>query len=305
MDNRRRAPIALARILGWGVSILTIIFVGRILVRSNLTWSDLFGLRWGMVVIAVLLFQVWYVVRGWIWMRLLDEVGNSIQIRNVGKVGNDIPRVTRLRQWVASELLRYIPGNVWSFVGRYKGAKDAGSETKPAIATIVTEAWILVVGAAVIAAFALRSESYGQILGLGTALFSLAPAYAKRFFTINQQKIYWLALLSIVNWAIYGLAFAILFRAMPNAPTISLPLLIGANVAAWLLGYLSLITPMGLGVREAVLIQLLGDFGVTNSIAAFAAAIGRVLLILGEGLFFMIVWTIEIMQRRRTLEQKS
>jgi uncharacterized membrane protein YbhN (UPF0104 family) len=272
------------------------------LVRSNLTWNDLLGLQWGMVIVAVLLFQVWYFLRGWIWMRLLDEVGNSIQVGNVGKVGNVLPRISRLRQWVASELLRYIPGNVWSFVGRYKGAKDAGSETKPAIATIVTEAWILVVGAAVIATFALRNESYGQILGLGTALFGLAPLYVKRFFTIQQRTLFSLALLSIANWAIYGLAFAILFRAMPNAPTISLPLLIGTNVAAWLLGYLSLITPMGLGVREAVLIQLLGDFGVTNGIAAFAAAVGRVLLILGEGLFYLIVILVEGISKRKRLE---
>lgn len=300
MDDRRRTPIALVRLLGWVVSILTIIFVGRILLRSNLTWDDVTQLQWGMVLGAVLLFQVWYLIRGWIWLRLLDQVG---KFQQVGKVGNVVPRITRLRQWVASELLRYIPGNIWSFVGRYQGAKNIGSETKPAIATIVTEAWILVAGASVISAAMLRGQAYGVWLLLGTGLFLLLPFFLKRFFRLKKSEIYSLGLLSTVNWAIYGLAFALLFRAMPQAPSISWPMLIGTNVAAWLLGYLSLITPMGLGVREAVLIRLLGDFGVTSGIAAFAAAVGRVLLILGEGLFFGIIVLIEVLRRPKRLEQ--
>lgn len=302
MDDRRRAPIALVRLVGWVVSILTIIFVGRILLRSNLTWNDLARLQWGMVISAVALFQVWYLLRGWIWLRLLDRVGN---IQQVGKVGNVIPRITRLRQWVSSELLRYIPGNIWSFVGRYQGAKNIGSERKPAIATIVTEAWILVAGAAVISAAMLRGQSYGVWLVLGTAVFLVLPLFLKRFFPLKKSEIYALGFLSTVNWAIYGLAFAVLFRAMPEAPSISWPMLIGANVASWLLGYLSLITPMGLGVREAVLIQLLGGVGVTNGIAAFAAAVGRVLLILGEGLFFAIIVLIEVLRRPKRLEQSA
>lgn len=74
----------------------------------------------------------------------------------------------------------------------------------------------------------------------------------------------------LLNMATYGVSFAIVFR--PLAPDLSFVHVALSFVLAWLVGFLVLPVPAGLGIREAVLIVLLGDDpGVAPIIAASLA----------------------------------
>jgi uncharacterized membrane protein YbhN (UPF0104 family) len=58
-------------------------------------------------------------------------------------------------------------------------------------------------------------------------------------------------------WAVTGLAFAALVASAYRLPAGDVPLVVAAYAAAYAVGFLSLLTPAGLGVREGVLVVAL------------------------------------------------
>lgn len=288
MDNRRRSAIGIARVVGWLVSLLTIVFVVRLVLKSDISADDLVNIRWPLIGLSIVLLQVWYLIRAFMWSKLLGTGGWHW-------VG--------IRRWIGSELLRYLPGNVWSFVGRYQGAKADGRTGRRAWSTILFEVWILLSGAMAVSVFTTLPSPWdlGIRLGLaGTLLYPLLTFARPGLFPMPLSSAYGYFFLSAVNWSIYGLAMAILVKSLPGFPPIHLVTLIGANVAAWLLGYLSIITPMGLGVREVAFIRLLGASSVAEGVAALAASTTRVALIVSELIFFC--WINLKARRSRELE---
>jgi glycosyltransferase 2 family protein len=60
-----------------------------------------------------------------------------------------------------------------------------------------------------------------------------------------------------VYWAVTGLAFAALVASVHRLEPGEVPLVVAAYAAAYAVGFLSLLTPAGLGVREGVLVVAL------------------------------------------------
>ena len=55
-----------------------------------------------------------------------------------------------------------------------------------------------------------------------------------------------------------GLAYFFFARGLSPIPWSAAPLMISAFVGAWLIGYLAIFVPTGIGVREGALVLLLG-----------------------------------------------
>ncbi len=72
-----------------------------------------------------------------------------------------------------------------------------------------------------------------------------------------RQMIFLLILYSFVN-LINGLAFALLAAAAAQSPPALWPTFVSAYCLAYVVGYLSFLTPSGIGVREAALASMLG-----------------------------------------------
>ena len=62
---------------------------------------------------------------------------------------------------------------------------------------------------------------------------------------------------SFIRWVFQGLSLFFFASSVFNIETNLIPLFIGANSIAFVLGFVSLITPGGLGVKEGVLYYLL------------------------------------------------
>src|SRR5260370_10507899 len=57
------------------------------------------------------------------------------------------------------------------------------------------------------------------------------------------------------SWLVAGCAFYVLLLALwPGAPLVALPICIGIYALAWDIGFVSFITPSGLGIREAAIV---------------------------------------------------
>jgi len=88
-------------------------------------------------------------------------------------------------------------------------------------------------------------------------------------------------LMYYIGWNLYGLAFYLFLISVSDFPADHILQAAGVFCAAYLVGYWSILTPGGLGVREAILVLLLGPYfgpGVAAAIAAFA----RLWSIIGE-----------------------
>ncbi len=90
-----------------------------------------------------------------------------------------------------------------------------------------------------------------------------------------------LAIYYLLVWILYGAAGYFLASSLFEVNSVHIVMISSAFIASWLAGYLSFITPGGLGVREATLVILLTGI-LDPGEAGFLALISRFLWMLAE-----------------------
>lgn len=210
--------------------------------------------------------------------------------------------------WVPGLLARYIPGKVWSNALRLALARRVGSPLVPitgamgweallAVATACgfglavfhhwpSPAWrgsavlvlVITAGVLVVARLALGR---GQIPRWISRLGLLAPAR-------GGGGVVMLAAINLVAWICYGASHWALARAIMPVSLAEAPMVAGAVALAWAGGYLVLVMPAGLGVREGLLVLLLGPRFGTGPVVALAA--GSRLISVGIDVTLTALW---------------
>ena len=92
-----------------------------------------------------------------------------------------------------------------------------------------------------------------------------------------------------VQWAVYAASGAALTSSLADLTLLTLVAVGAAFVVAWLAGFISLLTPGGLGVREGVAIALLAPM-VGTDVAALATVVSRVTWTIVDGLTIAAGW---------------
>jgi uncharacterized membrane protein YbhN (UPF0104 family) len=190
---------------------------------------------------------------------------------------------------------RYLPGKVWTIVGRVALAAQRG--VRPAVATqcaaleamlgvlsglslslimlpAVNElgafAWVGLGVAIVILLVFLHPRVFGSLMNFGLRIFRRKPVDVNYSF----GQIACALSLQILGWFTFGMGFFLLVKSIDPASTLSPFTATGAFAGAWVVGYLSLLMPAGLGVREAVLVGLLALW-LSPETATAAALVSR------------------------------
>lgn len=234
----------------------------------------------------MLLLLGWFATRFFAW-RLISH-----------RHGYQHGSTTNIRMWALSEFMRYIPGNIWSFAARWRGSVAAGVSKIGATQSLVIEALGLVGGAVLLVGLTMRPTWWWiAIVGI-TVYAAIMPRFLSwlgRKFRLEQTprlstlELLWLTVIYAGSWLLFGLAHAAVYYSFPNPPLVLVVQLIAYSVFAWLLGYLSLVTPMGLGVREFALASLLRSANVELSFASLITVISRLWLVISELLFLGLV----------------
>jgi hypothetical protein len=99
--------------------------------------------------------------------------------------------------------------------------------------------------------------------------------------TLTWGQVWVLLFRYIIVWLMLGLAFAALVRSLVPVGWSDVPGLIVTWVTAYTAGYLSMLTPSGLGVREGVMVLLLSESMPVSS-AVVVSIIARLWMIAGE-----------------------
>lgn len=279
-------PLLQALVLG-----LTGYYIGREIWRGlpllrSYEWS-LNPYFWG----GVFLLAVPYLFAPPLWWWIMRKLGAQFRLGEGYRI------------WALSNIAKYIPGKVWHILGRmvlYKGGK-----------VMVMESIILEMGAVMMAGLWVvlltltftelnlpLSRGIFLLIGAGSLPFIMRPALLQKIIRYPLEKLRreplpskplpfstlsFLLLFSVnlIFWASYGFGLFLLLKSIKLE--LSPLLLSGVYAASWTLGYISLITPGGLGVREGVFVFLLKGL-LPTGIPALLAILARIVILLTESL---------------------
>jgi uncharacterized membrane protein YbhN (UPF0104 family) len=220
--------------------------------------------------------------------------------RVVLSMGERLAFFQAMRIWFLASLGKYVPGKVWAVAGAAILAQRAGVDPSAAVAgALVLQALALSSGAVAVALTAreaFQSVGPGVVpLGLAVIALSLAgifvlasqplldrisrilPASLPRLRAIAPGMLVAAFLANVFAWGAYGVALIFLARGLLPDLHLSLPQAIGVFTCSYLVGFIALFAPGGLGPRESVFLLLLaGDIGLKP--AAALALASRLLL---------------------------
>lgn len=306
----RRGRRVLKRIVGLVVVVVILALLGSDLAKS---WNTLANYHWQVSVPLLVLAFMGFVAQTLsyplIWRSVLRRLGQSLSL----------PKSVRI--YLASEFVRYIPGNVWHVLTRILWAEREGIPKSIGFVSMMVELVTKLAGAALVFAVTLlfwpHIDALGQVFGGQTALLLGIAAIPLLLILLQPRLLNWclnralkllrrpaIALpmryrdvLAVTlwwgaSWIIGGVAFYLLLLGIagtgadagPGSWLLTLALCIGIYALGWDIGFLSFITPSGLGFREAAIILLLGLAAVTPTVAlaTVIAFLSRILTTLAE-----------------------
>lgn len=263
-------------------------------------WKQLVAhpFQWNLwlIVLAFVGFLLQELSYGLIWQAVLARLGSRIDLR------------TSLRIYLASEFVRYIPGNVWHVLARILWVGKHGVSRPIAFASMTVELITkLAAGAFIFAASLLFWGGLGTVhaLLIGkvflvilavllllsllvvlhprilSGLLNTALRLLKRepiVLALRYSDILLVTFAWCISWIIAGSAFYILTLALwPALPLAALPICIGIYAIAWDIGFVSFITPGGLGFREGAIGGLFA-----LSLATLPLALGPIIAVLSR-----------------------
>src|SRR5216684_300397 len=257
---------------------LPVIILALFLYQVKKNWADLtaYTFQWNpwLLALAFLGFMLQELSYGLIWRAILARLDSHLGLR------------VCLRIYLASEFVRYIPGNVWHVLTRILWVGKYGVSRPVAFASMAIE--LIAKLAAGVLVFALSLlfwrdlDALGRLteqrivfaLGVGTilalcvilyppvlnALLNSGLRLLKRDpikLTLRYRDIIFVTLAWCASWFVAGSAFFVLLLALwSNTPLIAWPICIGIYALAWDIGFVSFITPSGLGFREGAIVGL-------------------------------------------------
>lgn len=228
-------------------------------------------------------------------------LGWTLLLRSTGGAARRVPLVAGVQVWTTTMLTRYVPGNIWHIVGRVAFAGRLGVGRGQVVASATVEQLLTLLGALALFGLSLpfwRGDAGGQawlllllpagLLLLHPRVFGAALAAAAR--ALRRPELVWTyaygellliaALYTLAN-ALSGLALLVVVGALAPLGPGQAVVVLGAAGLAWAIGYLSLLTPSGLGVREAALTALLAQV-VPLPAAIVGSLVYRLALTIGE-----------------------
>ncbi|HEU4967620.1 hypothetical protein [Sphingomonas sp.] len=281
----------------WGgrlLALVSLVYLGWAAARH---WHDLgdwrpTGPAIGLLVVLPVVYGVSLLLIGEAWHQLIG-----------GFAGRSLDRRTAIASYGVTQVAKYLPGNVFHYVGRHLWLSRLGVPHK-ALALGVAWETVLLAGSAVAVAAAavfVAAISPPDIAGqparfwaaialvAGGCLLAALLALPHRVLRLRAVVPPRSALLRalgayLVFFSIQGLAFALLFVAVGATPVL---LAVGIAGLSWVAGFLTPGAPGGIGSRELVLTTLAAPL-VGTAPALILSALFRLVTTLGDVVCFAI-----------------
>lgn len=217
---------------------------------------------------------------GWLWSLITRDLGGPL-----------LPPSEAMRLFMIANLGRYVPGKVWQIAGLAALAKQKGVPGATAAAAAVLGhgfalvaatgvglggiwtladgaawRWIVPVGLVVGLMVGLAPPVFGPVTSLWFRLSKTPPPESLQW----NHALRWL-LIAFTNWVVFAVAFWLFVSGLGyEAPLIASTT---GFAAAYVVGYVFILAPAGIGIREGMLVVFLAPhFGAVAAGAIAAAA---------------------------------
>lgn len=281
-------------VLGVPLTIVSLLFVFKILYTSLGESSFHFShIDVGQFLFGLFCLFFYFLLRGLVWCKVLRATGHHV------------PWTQGAFLLSISELRRYIPGNVVAVASRVSVFEKFGITKKLLLASQVVELSLILIASSVVAlpgvlflgdhilqVSLLSGLSQTTVYVIFGCLFVMLCIVAVGTLIYIRKKLSAFGhvstsvtldafFVSLVAWLFFGLGnFFVVLSLFPvwlsDVMAIS-----SFFVLAWLIGFLSFVTPSGLGVREAVITVALAPYLGPGG-AALSAVVTRIVLVAAE-----------------------
>lgn len=259
------------RVVGQLLLLVGLVFVG---LRLRSLWHeghiDLSRLDWLPLVGSALVAATVVVATGFIWILILRLLGGR-------------PRPRWVAIFVEAQIGKYIPGSVWHYAGRAALAGVEGLRVRATTVSVTIELAASVVAAAVVGTlvagsltFAVVAAAAGLFLAISWWLSPLRIRHAVRAGVVAVP-------LYVAVSLLLGVAFWLTVRALLRVGIDDFGFYTGAFALAWVVGLVAIFAPVGLGIREAILVALLRSRLGTADAVVLAVVFRAVLTVVDVG----------------------
>jgi glycosyltransferase 2 family protein len=220
--------------------------------------------------------------------------------------------------FMISFLPRYIPGTVWGYLSRSQWLlQDYGTPYGLSLSGSVLEVIAILITAAAfvgLTGFPLVPAPWGPLVLAGTVLLVaagllvvprivtwLGPRYARLAFPARPQASAWVAALAMTvpQWLSYGASVYFVTRSISHGTSVDFRTSLLAASASWLIGFLIVFVPSGIGVRESVMSAILVQVGgAPPALAGLIAVVSRLVLVLAELTWIGIGFGLRVTRKR-------
>ncbi len=279
-----RPPRTWLRYLRALIGLLVLYFVGRHLLRN---WEQFRGieLSWQIrplpLIAAVVVIVATYGLLVEAWRQLAAAWGWTMTWRQAARV------------WIIASMGKYLPGKVWTVAGVASFAQEAGVSVWVGTGSaLVNQVLSLAAGATVAAltGFSVAPDGVFGVLvwvslagGLVGLLFLIWPSALRRLLAAatggqvelptHRGPVLIAVAIHALSWVGYGVALLLVLAGTLPAVELSLREAIAGFTISYIVGFLALLAPGGLGVREGTMVVLLqGSIGAAPAVALAAAS---------------------------------
>ncbi len=224
------------------------------------------------------------------WRALLADLGSPLAFPDAAKI------------FFVGQLGKYIPGSLWPVLAQMEMGRDHGiprsrsaaaffltypvylasgllvaAVTLPVLAgeSVARFAWLLLLIPVLVAA--LHPAVVNGVIGFGLRRLRRPPLERP----LTRRGVLVSAGWALAGWAAYGVHLALIVRGLGGTGTTAVILSFGAFALAWCLGFLAVIAPAGVGVREVAMFAALAP--VLDQGAATAAVLcSRLIVSVGD-----------------------
>lgn len=286
--------------IGWPLGVIAFLYILKfVLSNSSQVLENIHKINPVFVIGAFICFIICYILRIYTWQIMLEKKGYKISFSET------------LYRWEFSEVKRYIPGNVWSFLSRASLFEDVGVPKKVSAHFLIIEMELVIIATFVLSLLSvpliinfLKLVSFGNVPLLIFSALAISSVlifvFGTKFIQGKFQKSVpdfslttnlLLILIYISAFFFFGLGTYLSVASIFILNLNQAVTLIGFFSFSLLVGYVSIITPSGIGVREGVITFGLSSL-VTTGVAGFVAIFSRLVLVTTELIFlaFIFIW---------------
>lgn len=266
---------------GHFLGILCIVFIG-IKLAKHVELVNLHGLMTPMLILNVVLLAFAYALNLVLlaigWRQLILAEGGWLNAQ------------ASLYIYGKSQIAKYLPGNIFHLVGRQWLGSAHGLSQPMLLKSSLWEVGLIAIAAVLIGLTSLANlfTTFSAMILL-MLIMIIAVAYVlTEFFKIGYVKAFYAYLIfHIVAGFLFALVLNLIAGNVFGQPA-SLAICISAYVLAWLVGFVTPGVPSGAGVREMVILLLLGH-GYPEQTLLIALVAGRIVTTIGDLFLYLAV----------------